>query len=493
MIASAATYIYVKPFSAKNPEPVGTNNNKNGEPTNPEPQTSNTSSFNFNPEETLKNLGNEQTEFSFPKYAYGKSDFKPSIPDYKIAVSELINLFNFEKQSSKNTLSPIVLSESEKQALEQNNFFVAQNNDNFYSKDPKSTSSLRVDDWTDLYGDIGGPTDSQFRAPENSVFVSSDFALHVYHRLLDNEFEYIEQKEFYPRLNSMTYKMLTASIDAYKGVKTDADKESFQRLIAYFAVPDVILYSSYGFYKNEKIEDDNSDSAENVLSKLEGLKPKIPAESFDLAKQEIELVMAADSRNDSPIFSKLQSEAGLDFQEDYTQYGPRSHYGKNPVLRSYFRSMMWYGRQNFVSKSPELTRDAINIVLIMNQLDLMKDWKNIYIPTTFFVGKSDDLGFYDYEKVLSDNKNIPLGDELVSKVQSDVEKLQGPAIMSTLVVEDGVFGLPKKNCKTRPKASGLWNSASLPTLSFSQPLPRKMKNPIRKQENHCLACRPHSW
>jgi len=76
------------------------------------------------------------------------------------------------------TSYPITFSDSQKQALEKTNFFVAKNTDTFFGDDPKSDTQ-RVDDWVDLYGSIGGSGDPQYRRPENSVFVTSDFMLHV--------------------------------------------------------------------------------------------------------------------------------------------------------------------------------------------------------------------------------------------------------------------------------------------------------------------------
>ena len=36
-----------------------------------------------------------------------------------------------------------------------------------------------------------------------------------------------------------------------------------------------------------------------------------------------------------------------DYEEDFSQYKPRSYYAGNPLLESYFRAMMWMGRITF--------------------------------------------------------------------------------------------------------------------------------------------------
>lgn len=405
----------------------------------------------FDPTAALKNLSDLRSKYSFPIFEYKKSEYSPSLPDYSISLSELKNLENFTKKLlDQKPFSSINFSDSQKQALEKNNFFVAKNTDDFFSKDLKNNAN-RPDDWTYLYDKIGGPFAPENRAPENSVFISSDFLLHVYHRLLDKEFKYIEQKEFYPRLKKITDAMLDASINAYNKSSDTSKKESYQRLIAYFAVPDVALNSAYGFYKNETVVDDGSDSKEAVMAGLDKIKSKIPSESYEQAKKELELVMDAQQIKTSPIFGKYLEEQGLAFPEDYTQYGPRSHYGENPILRSYWRSMMWYGRQNFAAKSPELTRDAMNIVLLMNQLNLMKEWEDIYVPTSFFVGESDDLGIYDYQKILAGNKDVLPGEELISKIQQEIDKLPSPAIMSSVASGDEVLNSTKEELQSKTK------------------------------------------
>ncbi|MDF1497920.1 MAG: DUF3160 domain-containing protein [Patescibacteria group bacterium] len=432
----------------------------------------------MNSEEILKNVGILKNKFSFSKYEYKKSIYKPSIPSSKIALNELYNLNNFENKSAYQSLNPIVFSESRKLALKNNNFFIAQNNDDFFRKNPED-SSIRVDDWVDLYSDIGGPS-KEFRAPENSVFITSDFMLHIYHRLLEKEFEYIEQKEFYPRLQEITHNMLDISIDKYNNSNLISEKESYQRLISYFAVPESIINSSYDFYKNETIADDSSDSKEAILANLDTMKDEIPSVSYDLARQEIELVMIAESAQLSPLFGKYQSEQGLSFMEDYTQYGPRSHYAKNPVLRSYFRSMMWYGRVNFLAKSPELTQDAINIVLLMNQLELLDKWQDIYVPTTFFVGESDDLGLYEYQKVLQDNINIPQGGEFVTKIQEDIIKLKNPQIMSSLVVGEEVLDSTKEELQNQTKGFRFMGQRFTPDAFIFSSLTQGDEKPDKK-------------
>jgi hypothetical protein len=397
-------------------------------------------------DKTLVDFQNFKSSFSFPKYEYQKSSFTPAIPAYQLSVTDLTNLPNFEKNMNSKFSAP------QQEALNSNNFFVALNIDKFYGENPTDSSS-RVDDWTDLYDRIGGLADPQYRKPENSVFITSDFLLHVYHRLLEKEFEYIEQREFYPRIKNISQEMLRLSVSQYNGADSAEKKDSFKRLSAYFAVPAAILDSASGYYDQEiTIDDPSIDSKEAVMASLDKMKSEMPADSYNLAKQEINLIMDSNLSASSPIFGDLQKEQDLVFPEDYTQYGPRSHYGKNPLLRTYFRSMMWYGRQIFMAKSPKLTSDAINITLLMQtKPDLWKKWEDIYIPTTFFVGESDDLGMTDYGKIIESKKNLPVGNKLTAAVQEDLKNYKNPQIMSSLAVGDAVTNTSKEELQAKTK------------------------------------------
>ena len=380
--------------------------------------------------------------YDFPKFDYQKSVFKASLPDYKISLPELANLKNFE-EAIKNKFS-----DAQTAALTSSNFFTAVNKDEFYGNDPQEMVG-RADDWTYLYDDIGGLAGPVNREPQNSVFVTSDYLLHVYHRLLEKEMEYMEQKNFYVSLKKITDTMLASSIENYNKASSSGDRQSYERVIAYFAVPSAILNSSYNYSQQEGFPaDDNSDSKEAILANLDAMKGKIPAASLEKAKSEIELIMDAKDLTKAPILGEEQIKALPGYTEDYTQYNPRSHYRKNPVLRTYFRSMMWYGRQNFLASSTALTGDAVRIASLMQKNELMKDWENIYVATAFLVGQSDDLGLYEYNKAMG---NAEVNASLIAKVQAEVKTMPGPQIMSSAIIADSVTDSTKEGLQAETK------------------------------------------
>ncbi len=392
--------------------------------------------------------GRDQSSFSieenFAEYRSENTQFEAKLPDYTIDYKELSNLVNFEKAEGKE------FSSTQREALNSDHFFVKENLDKFYRDNPKEEVYNRVDDWVDLYEKIGGSWFADYRKPENAVFITSDYALHVFHKLLEKEFEYIEQKKLYPTLKEMTDTLFNQAVESYGGIDSE-NKESYERVIAYFAIPKAILDSAQGEFETSRVDDLNVDTKENILVVLESLKTSIPQKSYDLAKAELELILEQNGTAVSPLFGSLLAEEGLQESSDYTQYTPRSRYNKNSVLRSYFRAMMWYGRNNFVVKSEELTRDALNIVLLFKNTKQQKNWEDIYLPTSFFVGNSDDLGVVEYSKVLQDLKIKKVNTKVVQRAQEEVKKLEGPKIMSSVMMGDKVFDLSKEELQEKTK------------------------------------------
>jgi hypothetical protein len=188
--------------------------------------------------------------------------------------------------------------------------------------------------------------------------------------------------------------------------------------------------------------DQTADSSDAVNKLLQQSKASLPDDIYNLAQKELDLVMTGkDIGIPSPTFGNLDPNA----LEDYTQYTPRSHYTKDSVLRTYFRAMMWYGRHGFTVASPDLTRDALLMTWQLTNLkvanNLAKDmWEQIYLPTVFFVGRSDDLSVYEYSGLLTKVYGTTatytdLKDpQKLTQFESGVKNLDGPKILSSVML-----------------------------------------------------------
>jgi len=142
------------------------------------------------------------------------------------------------------------------------------------------------------------------------VFITSDIVFHTVHKVFDNSLRIMEIEQL-PELKRFSEEMFNASVKLkQEWGNHEYLADSIEQLTAYFAVPNIIL-------KN-KIDMDSS------------LKNR--------AEAEIKLIHAHKGFDFSNILSH---------KEDYSQYAVRGHYTRNENLKTYFLTIMWYGRRMF--------------------------------------------------------------------------------------------------------------------------------------------------
>lgn len=397
---------------------------------------------------TISMVPSVRERFSFAPYQYEATLVTPSVPGTKAELTELKNLRNFERpeepQPGYGTATvPYIFSDENRAALAEKNFFVTPVHDLEYEADPDAQSG-RIDDWTQVYGKIGGAWSDFYRAPENTPFVTTDYILHVYHRLLEKEFERVEQTVLFNHVASLSNTLFQKAIAAAAGSAGD-EKASFERLGGYFLVPLVLTESVRAEAESGVFDDTHADTLETAQATLARYTSQMSPEIQKQVAEELTLIYSASDTASSPLLGKYIQRVNPDYYEDYTQFGPRSHYAKNSILRSYFRSMMWFGRQNLLSASPELTRDALAITAWMQDPALKAEWEAIYKPTTFFVGESDDLGIYEYESLLGQLGSQPTWSATdISQAQQSIKSFKGPQILSSVLVGDEVVSATKQ-------------------------------------------------
>jgi hypothetical protein len=385
---------------------------------------------------------------TFANYPLETSFVEFQVPAYEIGPANLTNLANFEEKNKQ------VFSESQVATLTKQHFFVQENLDVFYSLDPNDYAS-RLDDWSALYSKIRGGSIYD-RAPENSVFITSDYLLHIYYKLLSKQLEYLEQTQLYADLLSLTDYLYSKSVENYQNSNDSENQESFARLTAYFAIPKAILNAVRVNHESEIFIDDQSDSREQIEAQLLLLSDQLSPEIYQLALEELNLLMSAESAQASPLFGELINQANLEYLTDYSQFQARSHYTRNAILRSYFRAMTWYGQNNFLLQSEGLTRDAINISLLFAKAgdeEMYTKWANMGQVIAFLVGPRDDLSLGEYLTSLKNfsQNQLQVDEQLIKQVQDSLATADGPQIMSTLVFGDEVFNLKKEELQAKTK------------------------------------------
>ncbi len=278
------------------------------------------------------------------------------------------------------------------------------------------------------------------------LFITTDLAAHSQHLIFDRMLQYTEENFFLPKMHELTKDFITAL-----SKRTDAPEQIREQAIQYFQVPLAImetapvLVKTNDYYNPIKYQAKSESEKETILSAY-------PEE----VKADYKLVMDA-VPGDEAIFKE---------EEDFSQYRPRGHYTKNPLLETYFRATMWYGHLHFTITKPRenqatpeaiLQKEAV-ITLIVDTIqkdgDLYIEWANLFNPITSLIGMSDDLSFDDICPLWKDQNITDYSewasnrDNIVAFMSLCNDRLRPPAISGQSVFKmyaevDEETGLPK--------------------------------------------------
>ncbi|MBI9046444.1 MAG: DUF3160 domain-containing protein [Anaerolineaceae bacterium] len=255
------------------------------------------------------------------------------------------------------------------------------------------------------------------RYQEIPSFVTVDSVLHIYHLIFDKMLRDLETESLIPTLERLTTLMLESSYQQFIELQGSDLQEIARRNLAFFG----------------------------VAAKLLELPDAIPQEVNDLVQAEMALIEAHQGPNLSPIWLRDDLADDEKLIEDYSQFIPRGHYTRSDALKRYFKTMMWYGRFTFRLKDDFETRRAL---LLMQALRSSSEedgtsaetlWKTIYDPTTFIVGKADDLSYTEYavisDAVFGENPALlSYGDETLMADFKETAKLLPPPQVNSMWV-----------------------------------------------------------
>lgn len=233
-----------------------------------------------------------------------------------------------------------------------------------------------------------------------SNFVTVDSLMHTYHLFFSHLLKNLEKNELATDVANMSEKLLAESNRQYEVLKGSKWEDAAKRNVQFFA----------------------------VATALQGGNVEAAFDVADVVEAELSKINAAEGIYKCEI---------TDEDEDYSQYIPRGYYDTDDKLKDYFKTMMWYGRIQFNTKSEDMVRSSVLMNLAINDAGL-EEWKNVYDITTFFVGKEDDLGFYDYYPLIksiygekASVENLSENEELFEKFDKEVKDLKLPEINST--------------------------------------------------------------
>jgi hypothetical protein len=310
---------------------------------------------------------------------------------------------------------------------------------------------------------VGGNYDPVQRRPENCRFINPDVMLHAFHKYVENSLEYLEKTELSETLTRFLGNLQAKALE-YKAAASGPLAEHYELIAAQLTVPLVVLKNAHrpgakelgeiATHPSEEPVTDDNDTLANALKILERDKGKFSAPVFNRMAAELRLIYEGREITPSPLYGQYAKDEAV--KADYTQFTPRSHYVKSSALRSYFRAMMYLGRNSYLLGKPDGVSDALLMTLLMaspgpdGQLPL-KDWQRIMEITAFFAGKPDDISYPEWRtflvKVLGTEKlaaGQAVDPAFLAKISQHARELQGPRILSDVIVAPEVFGSTKE-------------------------------------------------
>ncbi|WP_048143669.1 DUF3160 domain-containing protein [Methanosarcina horonobensis] len=355
-----------------------------------------------------------EKQSSFSGY-YSKENlqFGASVPTYSLPLeaSEISNYGDF--------IQNIPLTNESRNLLYKNGFVVIENR---AIENLPGAGNTRVND---TYRDL--------KVADVPIFITSDSLLHLYHIQFDETLKRAESGKFYDELWKLDKALLEASVEDYDSA-SGLEKEAARRNVAYFAVALSLLEP-----KSDQIGQSWENFGEIALfDSQEAKKYSFEIPSFVKIDVDTELHLIEEQEGGiSPIFK---------YGEDYSQYTPRGHYTHSEKLKNYFMAMMWHGRISMLlqpemisSEDPEKEAkiQTIQAFLISDHFDrdkgLRDRWDRIYEVTAFYVGFSDDLGPYEYAKVLDtvfggNRYGVSFNNESLAELKTELEIYKSPKI-----------------------------------------------------------------
>lgn len=222
-------------------------------------------------------------------------------------------------------------------------------------------------------------------------FITVDAVLQLYHLYFDMTLRNIESKYLAEKLKILCRRVLEETDKLYRETDNDCLKKAIDSSLVYFSIP-------YYFIHGDTFS--------------------IRQELKSLALTEIGRCEKHQGWAPSPLLKRVF---------DYSQYVPRGHYTRSEKLKKYFMAMMWLGHAGIpLTRETGILQSILFTHILYNSTyenqPLYKLWKDIYEPTVFYVGVSDDPGPEDF-KILMDlyfGKTPAISDYVQSEILTKI-------------------------------------------------------------------------
>jgi len=200
-------------------------------------------------------------------------------------------------------------------------------------------------------------------------FITVDAVLQLYHLYFDMTLRNLESKFLTEKLKILCRRLLEETDTRYRTESNPDLKAALAANLVYFSIPSFFLHGE-------------------LFPLPEPLKTQ--------AMAEINHCQNHAGWDDSPLLQR---------KFDYSQFIPRGHYTRSDALKNYFLAMMWLGNAGIDFAQAQTALQSVLTTHLLHEATwqgkpLLQLWQDIYEPTVFYVGLSDDTGPDDLKKIM---------------------------------------------------------------------------------------------
>lgn len=345
----------------------------------------------------------------------------------------------------------IELSQNQKDKFS-NQWRIITKANSWFLKNLKETNSYQEDMW--LYpseervnglSKIGWSDLEYERYPYNTLLVTSDLVLHLYHKIFDNALKYYEESKARPIMQEFASNMLNKFYQLSQKENNPELKRQYDFLVAYWMVPTILLipqddiitilenwwewYDGYDDLSDNQIKKAIVEKTKTLIWKY---KPKYVSE-IEQSIQEI--LKGTETEKTDALLSGFVGpfDSTFDIKQDYTQFVPRSHYTESSLLKTYFMWMKRLMREKLYFSQTDLAKAS----LIMNQNIENEELTWVDTLQEFVrkvVWQDDDVNISDIKWFIANNKwksDLQILSELTDTKRDELSKLRPQKIIST--------------------------------------------------------------
>ncbi|MBL3657270.1 DUF3160 domain-containing protein [Fulvivirga sediminis] len=224
-------------------------------------------------------------------------------------------------------------------------------------------------------------------------FVTTDLYLQLFHMQFSFMLRQLEEEKFIPILNEMLQGFLGEVNNQQAMVMDEEVKNALFYNGASYAIPLTLLDSGI------------THVPETYRSQVQKELDKIETSQADLSS-----ILDAHKKYEFP----------------YDQFKPRGHYTRTEPLKRYFRAMQWLQLAPYCLEKESDLKKAIVAAYILNNgkgksgKSLLSLYEAILTPTTFLVGKPDNLSLLDICHILKAKNYTKIEEAVSSEAMSEI-------------------------------------------------------------------------